>query len=217
MTIIAICLYGLYITTNWYTKQKNIKINGKYLLDNTFGRCSGTFVLQGIVNVLPWFSNYCSYIWFRFYQRVLRESTTSNLEQSNDILLSPGPSFTNDFSPAIQIWWKIRLAVIPLLAASSHKVFAHATTAKLSYHVQNSEAITALESRWEWNKISIEFGFQLQNGKCVVPSGVSLLTWIKLITYSFQNSNGPTVEVLGLDRYFMQHIIVDVIIYLCWI
>ena len=35
--------------------------------------------------------------------------------------------------------------------------FAHATIAQLSCHVQNVVAITVLESRWEWNEISIEF------------------------------------------------------------
>ena len=69
----------------------------------------------------------------------------------------PGARFTNDFLPAIQIRWKLRLAVIPLLAISTQQIFAHATTAQLSCHVQNFVAITVLESRWEWNEISIEF------------------------------------------------------------
>ena len=61
----------------------------------------------------------------------------------------PGAHFTNDFLPAIQIRWKLRLAVIPLLAIRSQQIFAHATTAQLSCHVQNFVAITVLESRWE--------------------------------------------------------------------
>ena len=65
--------------------------------------------------------------------------------------------FTNGFLPAIQIRWKLRLAVIPLLAIRSRQTFAHATTAQLSCHVQNFVAITVLESMWEWNTISIEF------------------------------------------------------------
>ena len=32
---------------------------------------------------------------------------------------APGACFTNDFLPAIQIRWKLRLAVIPLLAIRS--------------------------------------------------------------------------------------------------
>ena len=37
--------------------------------------------------------------------------------------------FTNKFLPAIQIRWKLRLAIIPLLAIRSQQSFAHATTA----------------------------------------------------------------------------------------
>ena len=87
---------------------------------------------------------------------------------SNSIEISlvgraPGARFTNDFSPAIQIRWKIRLAVIPLLAIRSQQIFAHATTAQLSCHVQNFVAITVLESRWEWNEISIDLELRWKN------------------------------------------------------
>ena len=75
----------------------------------------------------------------------------------------PGAHFTNDFLPAIQIRWKLRLAVIPLLAIKSQQIFAHATTAQLSCHVQNFVAITLLESTWEWNEISIEFELRWKN------------------------------------------------------
>ena len=68
-----------------------------------------------------------------------------------------GARFTNNFLPAIQIRWKFRLAVIPLLAIRLQQIFAHATTAQLSGHVQNFVAITVLESRWKWNEISIKF------------------------------------------------------------
>ena len=47
-----------------------------------------------------------------------------------------GAHFTYDFLPAIQIRWKLRLAVIPLLAIRSQQIFAHATTAQLSCHVR---------------------------------------------------------------------------------
>ena len=69
----------------------------------------------------------------------------------------PGARFTNGFLPVIQIRWKIRLAITPLLAIRSQQIFAHVTTARLSCHVQKFVAITVLESRWEWNEISIEF------------------------------------------------------------
>ena len=75
----------------------------------------------------------------------------------------PGARFTNGFLPAIQIRWKLRLAVIPLMAIRSQQIFAHATTAQLSCHVQNFVAITVLESRWEWNEISIEFELRWKN------------------------------------------------------
>ena len=69
----------------------------------------------------------------------------------------PGAGFTNVFLPAIQIRWKFRLAIIPLLAIRSQQIFAHAMTAQLSCHAQNFVVITILESSWEWNEISIEF------------------------------------------------------------
>ena len=77
--------------------------------------------------------------------------------------VGPGPRFTKVFLPAIQIQWKLRLAIIPLLAIRSRQIFAHATTAQLLCHVQNFVAITLLDSRWEWNEISIEFEMQWKN------------------------------------------------------
>ena len=77
---------------------------------------------------------------------------------NGDLLLNkPGASFTNVFLPVIQIRWKFRLAITQLLAIRSQHIFAHAMTAQLSCHIQNFVAITVLESRWEWNEISIEF------------------------------------------------------------
>ena len=61
---------------------------------------------------------------------------------------------------AIQIQWKLSLAVIPLLANILQQIFAHATTAQLLCHVQNFVAINVLESRWEWNKISTALELQ---------------------------------------------------------
>ena len=79
-----------------------------------------------------------------------------------DIIIYPcinfiqGPVSLTIFLPAIPIRWKLRLAVIPLLAIRSQQIFAHATTAQLSCHVQNFVTITVSESRWEWNEISNE-------------------------------------------------------------
>ena len=78
-------------------------------------------------------------------------------------ILQPGARFINDFFPAIQIRWKLRLAVIPLLAIRSQQIFAHATTAQLSCHVHNFVAITVSESRWLWNEISNEFELRWKN------------------------------------------------------
>ena len=62
------------------------------------------------------------------------------------------------FLPAIQIRWKIRLALIPLMAIKSQQIlYMPRPTAQLSCHVQNFVAMTVLEPRWEWNEISIEF------------------------------------------------------------
>ena len=68
-----------------------------------------------------------------------------------------GPVSLTFFLPAIQIRWKLRLAITPLLAIRSQQIFAHATTTQLACHVQNFVMITILESRWEWNEISIKF------------------------------------------------------------
>ena len=78
------------------------------------------------------------------------------LHQIVMIRFHPGDHFTNNFLPAIQIRWKLRLAVIPLLAIKSQQIFAHATSAQLSWHTQKFVAITVSESRWEWHEISIE-------------------------------------------------------------
>ena len=80
--------------------------------------------------------------------------------------------FTNDYLPAIQMRWKSRLVVIPLLAIRSQQIFAHATTAQLSCHLQNFVAITVLKLRWEWNEISIEF-----DGKLVYKTGPRMSYW----------------------------------------
>ena len=88
-----------------------------------------------------------------------------------------GP-FDQRFLTAIQIRWKLRLAAIPLRFVSSQQMFAHATTAQLSCHVQNFVAVTVLESRGEWNEISIESSNC--DGKTVSETGPWFLwdTWL---------------------------------------
>ena len=88
---------------------------------------------------------------------MLTSQTSSAMPGINSRLLG---LISEDFwgqGPAIQIRWKLRIAVIPLLAIRSQQIFAHTTTAQLSWHVQKFVAITILESRWERNEISIEF------------------------------------------------------------
>ena len=77
----------------------------------------------------------------------------------------PGTRFTNVILPVIQIQWKIRLAITPLLAIRSQQIFAQATKAQLLCHVQNFIAIPILESRWEWNEIAIEFELRWKKRK----------------------------------------------------
>ena len=54
----------------------------------------------------------------------------------------PGARFTKKNLPAIQIRWKLYHAITLLLAIRLQQIFAHATTAQLSCHVQNFVAIT---------------------------------------------------------------------------
>ena len=74
-----------------------------------------------------------------------------------------GACFTNSFLSAIQIWWKLRLAIILLLPIRWQQIFAHATIAQLSCHVQNFVAIAVLESRWDWNKFPSNFNWDGKN------------------------------------------------------
>ena len=97
------------------------------------------------------------------YGRVSLYKGDNNNELYMNYLSKAGARFTYGFLPAIQIRWKLRLAITPLLAIRSQQILAHATTAQLSCHVQNFVAITVLESRWEWNEISIEFELRWKN------------------------------------------------------
>ena len=56
--------------------------------------------------------------------------------------------------------WKIWYSVIKLLAIRSLQSFAHATTAVLSWHVQNFVVISSSEFGGEQNKIFIELELQ---------------------------------------------------------
>ena len=75
----------------------------------------------------------------------------------------PEARFSNYSLPAVQIRWEVRLIVVPLLAIRSQQIFAHATTAQLSCHVQNFVAIKVIVSGWEWNVISTEFELRWKN------------------------------------------------------
>ena len=60
--------------------------------------------------------------------------------------------------------------MVPLLAITSQQIFAHATTAQLSCHVQNFVVIAVLELRLEWNEIS-EISNLNCDGKTVCETG----------------------------------------------
>ena len=68
-----------------------------------------------------------------------------------------GVRFANEFVITIQIWWKLCLAVLLLLAIRLQQIFVHARTEHLSCHAQIFLVITVPELRWEWSKFSIEF------------------------------------------------------------
>ena len=56
----------------------------------------------------------------------------------------------------------------------------------MSCHVQNFVTITVLESRWEWNEISIEFELRWKNRQWNGAQGV--------ITRPHPNLNGELAE-----------------------
>ena len=95
-----------------------------------------------------------------------------------------GARFTNDFLTAIQIWWKLHLAIIPLLAIRSQQILAHAMTAQLSCHVQNFVAITVSESRGEWKEGGGVVGFGVGEGGGGMNTGFTLL---KLTSFHWQH------------------------------
>ena len=75
----------------------------------------------------------------------------------------PGARFPKNVLSAIQIRWKLRLALIPLLAIGSQQSVAHATTAQLSCRERNFVAITISQSMLERNEISIELDMRWKN------------------------------------------------------
>ena len=84
------------------------------------------------------------------------------------------------FLPAVRVRWKLRLAVIPLLALRSQQVFAHTTTAQLSCHVQNFVAITVFyrdesEARFP-SDLSCDGGTVSETGPWA-PGVISGISW----------------------------------------
>ena len=80
-----------------------------------------------------------------------------------------GTYFTNDILLVIEIQWKSCLPYtnyplnlipfhVPFVIIGLLQIFAHATTAWLSWHVQNFVAISSLVFRWEYDECSIKFG-----------------------------------------------------------
>ena len=71
--------------------------------------------------------------------------------------IRPGPRFTNGFSIAIQIRWKVRFTLISILIQWSLQNFVHGTTAVLSWHVQKFVAIWWPATELQQGEVSIEF------------------------------------------------------------
>ena len=69
------------------------------------------------------------------------------------ILAQTGARFTNDFLPAIQIRWKLRLALIPLLAIRSQQIFCtcHDSTAVMPCTKFCSDNCIGIEMRAKRN------------------------------------------------------------------
>ena len=61
----------------------------------------------------------------------------------------------------IHIWWDFRFILVPISCCHVATIFAHATTAQLSCHVQNFVAICLLDFGVEWNEI-----FELRCENC---------------------------------------------------
>ena len=68
-----------------------------------------------------------------------------------------GPRFTNGFSIEIQIWWKFRFTLTPILIQWSLQNFVHGTRAVLSWQVQQFVAIWWPATELQQGEISIEF------------------------------------------------------------
>ena len=71
------------------------------------------------------------------------------------MLCSPSANSTNNFSIAIQMWWKIQF-VHPNFSNPITAIFAHGTTAVLSC-VPKFVAISLPGMELKWNKFSIKF------------------------------------------------------------
>ena len=88
----------------------------------------------------------------------------TQLPTGKDIMgSSPGPRFTNGFSIAIQIRWKLRFALISIQIKWSLKNFVHGTTAVLSWHVQKFVAIWWPVTELQQGEVSIEFELRAKN------------------------------------------------------
>ena len=79
-----------------------------------------------------------------------------------------GPVSLTVFCPQFKFDGKFALPYLCCWPSDRNKVL-HMPRQQLSCHVQNFVAITALESRWAWNEISIEFEFRWKNVSETVP------------------------------------------------
>ena len=75
----------------------------------------------------------------------------------------PGPRFTNGFSIAIEIRWKLRFVLISIPIQWLLQNFVHDTTAVLSWHVQKFVAIWWPVTELQQGEVSIEFELRAKN------------------------------------------------------
>ena len=101
----------------------------------------------------------------------------------------PGPHFTNGFSIAIQIRWNLRFTLISILMQWSLQNLVHGTTAVLSWHVQNSVAISWPLTELQQGDVSIKFELRT---KMVSETGPSFQRNLK--THMSVNQNYAIVR-----------------------
>ena len=120
-----------------FEDQKNFEIGFPFLLIERFSFSDWTWPRQVWHITQP-------------YPLILEISAKTLLEKLVETSWSdPLALLINDYLPANQIRWQLRLAVFS--SCNSATILSPTTTAQLWYNVQHFAGITVLASRWEWN------------------------------------------------------------------